>query len=89
MSTLKRNSAACVAKEVNEERLSVPQEPKGHPLGLSIGAHRRQPGDHLLPQPFFGAPSDLGCDVERLTPFAAGSVPVSLTGGGRTLLQSL
>ena len=78
MSTLKRNSAAYVAKEVNEERLSVPREPKGHRLGLSIVAHRRQPGDLLLPQPFFGASSGLGCGVERLTPFAAGSVPRKL-----------
>src|SRR4028119_103374 len=40
---------------VGEEPLPVPEKPHGHRLRLAVRAHRGQPGDVRVPQPFFPA----------------------------------
>ncbi len=46
----------CVNPGSYKERPAIPQEPHGHRLWLTIGAHRREPRDRLLPQPPLGPP---------------------------------
>jgi hypothetical protein len=50
------NLGTCVKPGAYKERPTIPQEPHGHRLRLTVGAHRREPRDRLLPQPHLGPP---------------------------------
>lgn len=89
MSTLKRNSAACVAKEVNEERLSVPQNQRGTDWGCPSARTVVSRAIFSFRSRFSARLLTLFVASNALLLSLLGLCPVSFTGGGRALPQSL